>query len=148
MTGKRSITVLASFVAIAVLSATCVVAAAYHVQRSYDLYHPTKEDTFTRITKSMLSPVGEVLFPMICPERTRYASAYREEAFRSVKPGMTEHDVQRSLGEPLLRKTFPDGETVWYYSKQSTERDNYFVRNIVFDQRGRVVRCDAEFYMD
>jgi hypothetical protein len=92
--------------------------------------------------------VAELVLPLIMDERTTYAPGYREEAFCALKRGASQATVLAQLGEPLARHSFPDGETVWYYSKQTTGTDNYHLRNVVFDHRGAVVRKVAEFYVD
>lgn len=101
-----------------------------------------------RIASLMMTVLAEVVLPLIMDERTRYASGYREEAFRAVKRGASEATVRAQLGEPLARHSFPDGETVWYYSQQATGTDNYHLRNVVLDRRGTVMRKVSEFYVD
>jgi hypothetical protein len=36
----------------------------------------------------------------------------------------------------------------FYYSEQVGPRDNYLVRNLLFDQQGRLLGRHAEFYVD
>jgi outer membrane protein assembly factor BamE (lipoprotein component of BamABCDE complex) len=79
---------------------------------------------------------------------TRYAPGFDEARFRELRPGASMSEVKRVLGEPLLQQTFADGETVFYYSRQRDARDNYRIRNVVFDGSGRMIRRVAEFYLD
>jgi len=50
--------------------------------------------------------IGERLFPLIEKHDTQYAPGYREEIFRGLALGITETEVARLLGQPLLTKSF------------------------------------------
>jgi hypothetical protein len=91
---------------------------------------------------------GDMILPFFLDEHTRYAAGYREENFRALKLGASEATAQSQLGEPLARRSFADGRTIWYYSEQATGTDNYLQRNLTFDSRGRLVRKYSRFYVD
>jgi hypothetical protein len=101
-----------------------------------------------RWMSALRESMAEVVLPLLLDENTRYARDYRENIFRALKPGTTEASVHEKLGEPLARRSLPDGETVWYYSEQATATDNYLLRNVVFDGQGRLLRKVTEFYVD
>ncbi len=88
------------------------------------------------------------VLPLIMSDGTEYAAGFDEARFRELRPGTPRAEVKRVLGEPLRQQTFDDGETVFYYSRQRDERDNYRVRNVVFDGSGRMIRRVGEFYLD
>jgi len=92
--------------------------------------------------------LADFILPSVMSDGTQYASGFDESRFRELQRGASMGEVKRALGEPLLQKTFADGETVFYYTRQQDERDNYRLRNVVFDRSGRVVRRVAEFYID
>ena len=88
------------------------------------------------------------ILPLVMSDGTQYAPGFDEARFRELRPGASMAEVRRVLGEPLLLQTFDDGETVFYYSRQRDARDNYRLRNVVFDGSGRMKRRVAEFYLD
>jgi hypothetical protein len=47
-------------------------------------------------------------------DSTEYSPGYSEKAFKEVREGMTEADVRRLLGEPLLVHLSNPGVTRWY----------------------------------
>lgn len=91
---------------------------------------------------------GDMILPLIVDEHTRYAAGYREESFRALRLGASEATALSQLGEPLARRSFADGRTIWYYSEQATGTDNYLQRNLTFDSRGKLVRKYSRFYVD
>lgn len=117
-------------------------------EQVYDLNDARPATGLNRVKRAVLGSAMQVILPIIYDEKTRYAPGYREEAFRSLKPGMSEEEVRKLLGEPLSRRTIPDGRTVLYYSEQATPTDNYLMRNLVFDDQGRLLERRAEFYVD
>lgn len=110
----------------------------------YDLNDPRPATPFERVLRYAIQP----LLPLIYDERTKYAAGYTEEGFRSLKAGASEGEVLKVLGEPLSRREIASGRTIFYYSEQATPRDNYLVRNLVFDGQGRLLEHHAEFYVD
>ena len=137
---RGGLSVLLVLIVVAMLPGMWLLEAA---NRSHD-----DRGTNSRWTEALKATVAEIILPLIMDERTTYAPTYREEAFRAVKRGASEATVRAQLGEPLARRSFPDGETIWYYSQQATGTDNYHLRNVVFDSRGAVVRKVSEFYVD
>ena len=115
---------------------------------TYDLVQPNRNTPHGWMKLAVVRYVAEAILPYISSERTAYAPGFREEVFRSLKKGISEEDVRRALGEPLLKRTFPDGQRIFYYSQQGTPRDNYLVRNVVFDAQGRLLALHTEFYVD
>jgi outer membrane protein assembly factor BamE (lipoprotein component of BamABCDE complex) len=79
---------------------------------------------------------------------TEYAAGYVETRFRSIPVGASEADVVRELGQPLSTKTFPDGDTCWYYSQHGKKSENYYVRAVRFDSGKRVTELLTGFYLD
>lgn len=130
--------------------ATWLLEAASRREHSYDLQGTrlADESGYSRAKRSFLFSLGQTILPIVCRERTVYAPGYREESFRSLKLGTSESELRRVLGEPLLRRAFPDGVTVLYYSKQATGTDNYLLRNVVLDANGRCLERQMEFYVD
>jgi outer membrane protein assembly factor BamE (lipoprotein component of BamABCDE complex) len=115
----------------------------------YDLTGSAPTSSFDRLKQSTIGRyASQAVLRLIYSERTRYAPGFNEKAFQSLKPGTAESEVRRALGEPLLKRTFPDGRVVFYYSEQATPHDNYLVRNVVFDAQGRLLAVHAEFYVD
>jgi hypothetical protein len=89
----------------------------------------------------------EFFAPWFFSESTRYARDYIEKGFRAITKGMSETDVRSKLDNPLYVRRV-DSTTVWYYSERQDQRDNYVIRNVVFDSGGHVVERQAEFYFD
>ncbi len=127
---------------------------------SYDLL---ADDDKTRAegppawTTGWRARLGEVVLPLLEPQDTVYAPAFKEEAFARVNLGATEQEVLGSLGEPLLKKSFPEsimrkscpsGCTVWYYSRHGSQSKSYLIRAIEFDYEGLVARKFRHFYVD
>jgi hypothetical protein len=81
------------------------------------------------------------------PGDTRYAPRYDERRFRSIKPGATAAEVVTLLGEPLSRRNWGDGTTIWYYSDPGPSQ-NYFVRVLIFSPEDRVIARKADCYLD
>jgi hypothetical protein len=114
----------------------------------YDLNRPEPPGGLEKIKRAIAFQIGELVLPLILDESTKYAAGYSEEAFWSLEPGTSEEEVLRSLGEPLSRRSTGDGRLVLYYSEQVTSTDNYRMRNLVLDERGRLLQRRAEFYVD
>ncbi len=63
------------------------------------------------------------------------------EAFRTVKPGMTEEEVRRRLGYPLERDGLRPAECLWTYTVPRGEKGWYLHCTAAFDAAsGRVLR--------
>jgi outer membrane protein assembly factor BamE (lipoprotein component of BamABCDE complex) len=92
--------------------------------------------------------VTEWVLTLVSSEQTRYGGRYSERAFRNLKAWQSTAEVLSALGEPLARRHFNDGTSIWYYSEQKNQRANYLIRNVVFDKDGHLRRTFAEFYVD
>jgi len=101
-----------------------------------------------RQSSSWKEAIGEAVLPLIDKHDTEYAAGFKEDVFRSLKMGISQVDVKTRLGEPLSTKSFPDGNTCWYYSRHGTKSKSYFVRLLEFDAKGVLVARRAEFYVD
>jgi len=75
---------------------------------------------------------------------TRFAPGFAENQFCKVKPGMTPAEVRRLLGEPLL--VF--GHSVWHYSRPTDGNWTCHVREIDFNDQGRVETVDRSYYCE
>jgi hypothetical protein len=135
-------------VVLLVLATGVVLALVFPGEEVYNLDAPQPATAWQKTRRLVARRVGPVLLPFIYHERTTYAPGFREEAFRSLTVGMSEKDVRKALGEPLARRDIGGGRSVLYYSQQATSRDNYLVRNLVFDAQGRLLERRAEFYVD
>jgi hypothetical protein len=89
-----------------------------------------------------------IILSLLAGERTTYAPGFDEARFRALSRGTSQTDVISRLGEPLDRHRFASGNTLFRYSTPQSARDNYLVRNVVFDRNGRIVAKQAEFYFD
>lgn len=93
---------------------------------------------------------GWVLSVLADKEDTVYATGYSDEAFRRIRPGMSEQEVADLLGAPLEKYSFEGDDGVervgWRYSK-SAHGQSYRIRAVVFDE-GRVMTVFREFYLD
>ena len=88
--------------------------------------------------RSWLSRLVDPILPLFLEEHTTYAPGFREQAFRSLRAGMTEKDVRQALGAPLSDRVLADGRKVQCYSEQATPTANYFMRLVVLDGQGRL----------
>ena len=98
--------------------------------------------------RSILSRLIDPILPLFLEKRTTYAPGFREEAFRSLRAGLTEKDVRQALGAPLSERVLADGRKILYYSEQATPTANYLMRLLVLDGQGRLLERHAEFYVD
>ncbi len=93
------------------------------------------------------SRLEEALLPHLTQHDTQYPLGYREEAFRTLKLGTTEAEIQRLLGPPFSTQSFPGDTACWYYSRPGKHKD-YFVRVLEFDREGRLLFRHHTFYLD
>jgi hypothetical protein len=90
----------------------------------------------------------ELVASLAFAEDTVYAPGFDERSFRSVAIGDSREAVLERLGEPLERwNAAPNGVETWSYTA-SPGTHSYWLRSIRFDDRGRVTKKDAEFYVD
>lgn len=92
--------------------------------------------------------LGEIILPLLDRGDTEYAAGFAEEAFSEIEIGASEKRVLKELGNPLLKKTFPDGTIVWYYSRHGPHSKSYFIRGLEFNRDARVDRIFREYYLD
>lgn len=116
-------------------------------QRVYAVGNERAEPSLEGL-RSVLSRLVDPILPLFLEEHTTYAPGFKEEAFRSLRAGMTEKDVQQALGAPLSDRVLADGRRILYYSEQATPTANYFMRLVVLDGQGRLLERHAEFYVD
>jgi hypothetical protein len=116
------------------------------------------------------------VFWIVFAENTRYSPCYTEAEFESINLGMTVEEVERKLGPSLsideysgsqfVRTLifpstvnsdagFGESETkqhitkrVLSYSEPGLRFESYYVRNLVFDEHGKVVDKFSGFYAD
>lgn len=88
-------------------------------------------------------------------DSTTYARGYSASAFLKLAVGDTKERVLSLLGEPI------DGQTIdaygiidangtnelWCYTAPAAN-ENYWIRKVVFDQRGVVVTIAREYFVD
>lgn len=110
-------------------------------------------------------------FGIMFPDDTEYPSGFRESGFREIEPGMGLQKVLDLVGPPLrvtyyqarefvaervvgtksdVRGEEPDSwdEMVLVYSKPGDRYQHYYVRTIVVDRDGVVLRIGSSFYND
>ena len=85
----------------------------------------------------------------LCSDETIYAPKFTENAFRSLRVGMTTNEVLLRIGYPLLvhQSDMPPRASIWRYTRAPID-GNYWIRNVHFDDKGRIVSFTAEYYMD
>lgn len=98
-------------------------------------------------SQSWSEAVGELVLPLISEHDTKYASGFSEDKFQSVRIGSTESEVASALGNPLLKKKFPDGTVCWYYSRPG-RHNSYFVRVLEFGDDRKLEQRRSYFYLD
>ena len=111
---------------------------------------------------------------LLFPDDTRYAPAFMESAFSTLRRGMTIDDVKAALGDPLQiteatdvsplrtyvvehgRRTLVNDRginkdisiVIYYYALPGPQFKKYYVRNVTFDSSGHVVRITGGFHGD
>jgi hypothetical protein len=86
----------------------------------------------------------DALEPLVCPApRTVYSAGFNEEAFQSVRPGMTEPQVLTTLGEPLMRSPNHDGTITWVFSWPDAGAAAHHNRVVIFGAERRVAETHA-----
>lgn len=146
MRGALSFTSTKKSAAHAVLLASLMVGVG-RGQRVYAIGNERAEPSLEGL-RSVLSRIVDPILPLFLEEHTTYAPGFKEEAFRSLRAGMTEKDVRQALGAPLSDRVLADGRKILYYSDQATPTANYFLRLVVLDGQGRFLERHAEFYVD
>ena len=79
-------------------------------------------------------------------ESTRWAEGFTEDNFDKVKPGMTEADVIRLVGQPLRKTCVEWCELV--YTWQIGSNLDFDWRSVELGKDGRVENVRREFFID
>jgi outer membrane protein assembly factor BamE (lipoprotein component of BamABCDE complex) len=82
-------------------------------------------------------------------DATQFSSRYSEENFKKITKGMSKTDVVELMGEPL-KKDLTGGKNfseVWRFTGAPADR-NYWFRIVLFDTDGKVVACEAKYFVD
>jgi hypothetical protein len=82
----------------------------------------------------------------VLSDTTVYSRGFTEAGFRSIRIGMSRRDLVQVMGEPLAARMCTDG-LILEYSRSSCDSD-YYIRRVVVDRDGRVVRVEASWYWD
>jgi hypothetical protein len=106
---------------------------------------------------------GDILKSMVSAmegESTVYAENFREPAFRSLRIGMTERQVEDLMGTPLARGDWkeihyrPGGEVgeriegdIWSYSRPFKRNGDYWIREVYIKDH-LLSRVNDGFHMD
>ena len=93
----------------------------------------------------LLIAVDDLYYAARTGNNTVYAKGYTDARFRSIRLGMTAIQVEATLGPPLKIAPFGGMPSVWYYTDQETDWDNFWRRWVVFE-RGRVVEIISDFW--
>jgi hypothetical protein len=148
--GKKCALGLWLLVAVSLAGAAAVVVTT-RVPFSYDL-QKVGLDTGTRdrlsATNGWQARLGELVLPLLDPGDTEYADGFSQEAFDDIVIGSTEEDVLSRLGKPLQKRNFPDGTTVWHYTRHGKRSKSFFIRALEFDENGCVRRRWRRYYVD
>ena len=78
---------------------------------------------------------------------TVYGPTYSEEAFQHLRIGTPISEVRLLLGEPLTRRSLPEGE-MWYYARHGSASEDYLCRTLEFGSDGRLASRHSEYYWD
>jgi len=79
-------------------------------------------------------------------DSTVYSPGYSEENFNAVVSGMNLRGVEALLGRPFRASEVADGQRLEYSRTESD--DSYYLRIVVLDQRGVVIRTVSDWYQD
>ena len=97
--------------------------------------------------RSSREKLEEGLGPLVDRPQTQFAPALREEVFYSLPLGSSKSQVLRDLGPPLGSRVCPNGTICWDYSAAAASDASYFVRVLVFDGSGSLVRKRMGFVL-
>jgi len=91
--------------------------------------------------------IEEGFGPLLDQPQTRFAPLFREEVFRALDMGSTQSQVLMALGSPLSRRYCSGGTVCWDYSTAAASDASHYVRVLVFDGSGRLVRRHMGFVL-
>lgn len=78
-------------------------------------------------------------------DSTVWSANYSESSFAKILPGMSEQEVEKILGPPLLK-----GGAIWHYACGDKEchslQANFHRRRILFSKQGTVEYTDKEYW--
>ena len=107
--------------------------------------------TSVRLSNPMVHTGSDAMWYVLslCSDETIYAPKFTENAFRSLRVGMTTNEVLSRIGSPLLvhQSDKLARVSIWRYTRAPID-GNYWIRNVHFDEKGQVVSFTAEYYMD
>lgn len=91
------------------------------------------------------SPI-DLLYASILDHDTVYAEGFSQQRWRVLALGVSSHDVEASIGQPLRKTRLSRGREVWHYSV--SPGDTHYWRKIAVLQGGRLVQLQDFFYFD
>lgn len=97
--------------------------------------------------RSLREMIEEGFGPLLDQPLTRFAPTFREEAFLSFDKGYSQSEVLKALGPPSGRRYCSAGTVCWDYSTAAASDSSHFVRILVFDGSGRLVRRHMGFVL-
>jgi hypothetical protein len=145
-----------------ILTAICFVIGAV-------LVTPTVSSWF--MDRPLRSPIQYWLFW----DDTQYSAHYSEQNFAKLRIGVSKHDVEGKIGQPIQIIEKPNGrvigsknpnqvtslnfselpsisegtiEIIYYYSQPGQASDHWFVRSVAFSTKEEVTRITRSFYAD
>ena len=83
---------------------------------------------------------------LLLQDDTHFAKQFTERKFADLKCGMDMASVKLQLGEPLRLSTY-EGEESWHYT-ESPQDKNYSKRTVTFDQSGKLIHKNSDYYND
>ena len=134
------------FLAATSLVVSCTWRSEYDLSR--DSSARSADSPSTKFERPWRDSLGELIFPLIEEDDTRYAAGYAEHVFLSLEIGTSKEQVRRRLGLPLSTKTFDGDYECWYYSEAGRLYKSYFVRVLKFDMQGTLIGRYQSFYLD
>lgn len=96
----------------------------------------------------LLDGIDGWLFRMLQEEdNTCFAVGYTDEAFRSLRTGMSSEVVVSLVGQPLGIYDLPNGSgVIWQYSQKIKHR-SFRARNVIF-REDKVAEIVSNYYID
>jgi hypothetical protein len=97
--------------------------------------------------RSWSERIAEGFGPLLDQPQTRFAPAFREEVFRSFAEGSAQPQMLKALGPPLSRRHCSEKTVCWDYATAAAADTSHFVRVLIFDGSGRLVRRRMGFVL-
>lgn len=89
---------------------------------------------------------GMILEFFLPNHETVFAENYSDKGFLQINKGMTEEEVIKILGEPLVRWV-PENNYIGFQYSESKESTHYSLRQVYFTQ-GKVKEIIGYYYID